>query len=283
MNKKVPEFKITKILDHGTSNPIVNRMSLQFFDILGRNLIDLSEQRIEEVKKYLFECMKDLIKAEESKNAYMTVENQAIQRVMSKEGVQFQPHAFSYEDPTENLKKHFEDFLIRCVICIRKVVKIAEVVFLKSFDGPKDLKRHLSTLFPDSSSEIKMIEEDSVWIKELYDLRGKVEHDELVIAPFDIAISNDGKPLIKIPRLLPSGAPIREYLKITLENCFTFVEDMTAMLLNTCCSKEVQIVLAPDNLRPNYRGFKYVLDLKGEYKEKLLDAIKKAKTTPNSG
>lgn len=282
MNKKVPEFKITKMLNHGTNNPIVNRISLQFFDILDRNLIDLPEQRIEKVKKYLLECMKDLIKAEESKSAYVTVENQAIQKVMSQEGVQFQPHAFSYEDPTENLKKYFEDFLIRCVIAVRKVVKIAEIVFLKSFDGPKALKKHLRTLFPDSSPEIKMIEKDSVWIKELYDLRGKTEHDELVIELFDVTISNDGRPLIKIPRLPSNGAKIRKYLEVTLENCFTFCEDMTAMLLNTRCSKQVQIVLVPECLRPRYRDFKYVLDLKGGYKEKFLKVIKKAETTPNS-
>lgn len=281
MNKKVPEFKLAKILDHGTNNPIVNRISQQFFDILGRNLIELPEQSIEKVKKYLFECMKDLLKAEESKNAYLAEENQAIQKVKSREGVYFQSHAFSYEDPTENLKKHFENFLIRCVIAIRKVVKIAETVFFKKFGGPKDLKKHLKTLFSESSPELKMIEEDSVWIKELYDLRGKVEHDELVIEPFDIAISNNGRPLIKIPRLSTSGAAIREYLDVTLENCFTLCEDMTAMFLNTKCSKEVQIVLVPENLRSRYRDFKYILDLKGKYKEKFLEAIKKLKTAPN--
>lgn len=283
MNKKVPEFKLTKLLDHGTNNPIVNRISQQFFDILGRNLIDLPEQRIEKVKKYLFECMKDLIKAEESKNAYVMAENQAVQRVMSQEGVQFQSRAYTYEDPTDKLNKHFEDFLIRCVIALRKVVKIAEVVFLKSFDGPKDLKKHLRTLFPDSSPEIKMIQEDSVWIRELYGLRGKVEHDELVIDPFDVTISSNGRPSIKIPRLPSSGATMTDYLKVALENCFTFCEDMTAMLLNTRCSEEVQIVLVPENLRLRYQDFKYVLDLRGEYKKKFLEAIKKAETTRNNG
>jgi len=283
MNKKAPEFKIAKTLDHGTNNPIINRISLQFFDILGRNLIDLPEERIEKVKEYLFECMKDLIKAEESKNAYMTVENQAIQRIMSQKRVQFQPHAFSYEDPTENLKKHFEDFLIRCVIAIRKVVKIAEVVFLKSFDGPKNLKKYLKTLFPDSSPEIKVIEEDSVWIKKLYDLRGKAEHDELAIESFDVAIPDDGRPLIKILRFPSSGVTIREYLEVILENCFTFCEDMTVILLNTRCSKKVQIVLIPENLRPRYRDFKYVLDLRGKYKKKFLETVKRVKTTLNSG
>lgn len=283
MNKKVPEFKFAKILDQGTSNPIVNRISLQFFDILDRNLINLPEKRIEKVKKYLFECMKDLLKAEESKNAYLTEEERAIQKVISQKGIQLQPHAFSYEDPTEKLKKYLEDFLIRCVIAIRKVTKIAGIVFLKQFDGPKALKKYLTTLFPDSSPEKKMIEEDSVWIKELYDLRGKAEHDELEIERFEVAISNDGRPLIKIPRLPRGGVAIREYVEVTLENCLTFCEDMTAILLNTKSSEEVEIVQIPKNLRHKYQDFKYILDLKREIKDKLFEDIKKGENDPNSG
>lgn len=275
MNKKVPEFTFAKILDQGTSNPIVNRLSLQFFDILDRNLLNLPEKRINNIKKYLFECMKDLLKAEESKNAYITVENQAIQKVTSKNGIQFQPQAFSYEDPTEILKKHFEDFLIRCVIAVRKVVKIAGIVFLKSFDGPKDLRKYLETLFPASSPEMKMVEEDSKWIKKLYDLRGKAEHDELEIERFEVAISTDRKPIINIPRFPGSKASLREYLDVTLDNCLTFCEDMTVIFLNTKCSEEVQIILVPENLRHKYRDFKYVLDLKKEFKKQLFKDIKK--------
>lgn len=275
MNKKVPEYRITKISDQGTSNPIVNRIGLQFSDILDRNLIILSEKRIENVKKYLFECMKDLLKAEESKNAYLAVENESIQKVMSKNGVQFQPHAYSYEDPTEILKEHFEDFLIRCVIAIRKVVKIAGIIFLKPLDGPKGLKKYLKTVFSSSSPEIKMIEEDSEWIKGLYDLRGKAEHDELEIEGFEVTISNDRKPIIKIPRLSRSGVAIREYLEVTLDNCLTFCEDMTVIFLNTKCPEDVQIVRVPEKLRQQYRDFKYVLDLKREIKEKLFKDINK--------
>lgn len=280
MIKKSPEYKLTKILDQGTSNPIVNRLSLQFFDILDRNLINLPEKRIDNIKKYLLECMKDLLKAEESKNAYITAENQAIQKVASKDGVQFQPHALSYEDPTEILKKHFEDFLIRCVIAVRKVVKIAGLIFLKSFDGPKDLRKYLGTIFPASSPEIKMVEEDSKWIKELYDLRGKAEHDELQIERFEVAISADGKRIIKIPRL-PEGEPfLREYLEVTLDNCLTFCEDMTVICLNTKCSKEVQIVLVPENLRHKYRDFKYIMDLRKEIKEQFFKDTKNKEKDP---
>lgn len=50
---------------------------------------------------------------------------------------------------------------------------------------------------------------------------------------------------------------------------------MTAILLNTRCSKEVKMVLVPENLRHKYRDFKYILDLKKEIKEKLFEDTKK--------
>ncbi|MDH4271834.1 MAG: hypothetical protein OEW18_07640 [Candidatus Aminicenantes bacterium] len=271
----MPEYKVTKILDQGTSNPIVNRLGLHFFDILDRNLKDLPEKRKEKIKQHLFECMKDLLKAEELKNAYITTENQAIQKIMSKNRLQFQTHAFSYEDPTEILKKYFEDFLIRCVIAVRKVVKIANIVFLKSIDGPKELKEYLKTLFPPTSPEMKMIEEDSRWIKKLYDLRGKAEHEELNIERFEAIIPTEGRPVIKLPRLPSAGATLREYLEVTLDDCLTFCEDMTVIFLNTKCSEEVQIVLIPEGLRHKYQDFKYILDLKREIKEQLYKGTNK--------
>jgi hypothetical protein len=243
MNSKKPKYKLTKILDQGTSNPVVNRLSLQFFDMLDRNLIDLPAKRIEKIKEYLFECMKDLLKAQELKNAYLAAENQAIQKIASKDGVRFQPHAVSYDDPTEVLKKHFEDFLIRCVIAVRKVTKIAGAVFLKSFASLKDLKKYLKTLFSPGSPEMKMIEEDSGWIKELYDHRGKAEHDSLEIERFEVVIPEVGKPEIMLPRIAGTGVSIREYLEVTLDNCLTFCEDMTVLFLGTRCNKDVRIVL----------------------------------------
>jgi|GEM_PF-2983821 len=277
MNDKKPEYKITKILDQGTSNPIVNRLSLQFFDILDRNLIDLPAKRIEKIKEYLLECMKDLLKAEELKNAYLTAETQAIQKIASKDGVRFQPHAVSYDDPTEVLKKYFEDFLIRCVIAVRKVAKIAGAVFLKSFASLKELKKYLKTLVPPGSPEIEMIEEDSVWIKELYDLRGKAEHENLEIERFEVIIPDGGKPEIRLPRIADTGIAIRDYLEVTLDNCLTFCEDMMVLFLNTRCNKEVRIVLLPEDIRHKYQDFKYILDLRQEIKEQLFKDPKKPK------
>jgi len=263
MVKQNNGFKVAKILNSGTANPIVNRLSLQFFDILGRNLLSISTEDLEKIKKLLFELMKKMLKAEEAKISYLQQENLAIQKILSKNGIKFQRNAILYDDPTEDLKKKFEDFLVNSVISIRKVVKIADIVFNKNFgDGVGSLAKYLSSLFDKKSPEIKMIEEDTLWVKELFDLRRLVEHDELELKPFNISFKPNGNLHIYIPHLPNGKASVREYIEITLENCLTFCEDIIALLLNTRCLKGIKIVLIPEDKRSDFGNFKYTILLK---------------------
>ena len=277
MKGKAPQFKCKKILED-VSDTLVNRMNLQFLDIIGTNLIRLPPDKIEKFELLLFECMKDLIMAEESKKQYLEKENDAIRTVVQPDGVTFQRHGYSFDDPTFELKKHFETFLIRCVIAIRKTVKLAEEILGVEFEGPRQLKNYLLNNLPPDSPYIKMIQEDSVWIKQLYDLRGKAEHDSLFIEDFDVLVKENQKLQIKLPYLpMVNKATLREYMDVTFENTFTYCEDIVAMLLNMKCDEKIQIVLLPENLRPKHRNFRYVVDLKPEYKKRLLKENKEKK------
>jgi hypothetical protein len=276
-----PIFKFVKMLDHGVSNPIVNRLSLQFFEMFQKNLLDIPEPDADKIKGCLLGCMKDLLKAQEAQQSYLQEEDQAIQRIMSGKGINLQPHAFSYDDPTEKLKKYLEVFLIRCVIAIRKIAKIGSIVFSKRIDGSKELKRYLGTIFPKTSPEMNMVEKDSIWIKELYDLRGSTEHDELQMEPFNVAISDKGQALIRLP-MLDKQKLVRDYIKVTLENCFTFCEDISAIMLNTRCLEGSRIIQVPKDLRDKYRGFKYVLDYKGLIQAGFIKSVRGKDTTSKS-
>ena len=218
----------------------MNRTLFQFCEILDSGLIELPKPKIEEIKRNLLECMKKLITAEEAKNSYLTMEKEAIERLETQKGVKILPHGFRYDDPTEDLKKHTEDFLIRCVIALRKIVRVGEIIFDRKFrDNPNNLKKHLSTMFSNSSNEKKMIEHYSMSIAELYGLRGASEHTDLEFLPFEFDIAEDKSSLIKLPRLLLKRKMVivRRYLEDAFKNCFGFCEDITALCLGTRCSK----------------------------------------------
>ncbi|GAH72513.1 unnamed protein product, partial [marine sediment metagenome] len=174
---KKPKFNISKILDDGTANPIINRMSLQFTEILDSGFLKLQIERSNNIKKLLFECMEKLLKAEKAKNSYLLVESKAIDNVSSGKGIEFQKNVTILDDPTTNLKRLFEDFLINCVIAIRKVIKISEIVLDVRIDGPGELKEYLEKEFSNNKKILKMISEDSKWVIELYSFRTAVEHD----------------------------------------------------------------------------------------------------------
>lgn len=107
-----------------------------------------------------------------------------------------------------------------------------------------------------------MIEEDTPWVKKLFELRESVEHDELGLTPFNISLQPDGGVQISIPRLPDEKACTREYVEVTLENCLTFCEDFIALLLNTKCLEGIQIILIPEDMRPILNNFKYTITLK---------------------
>jgi len=135
MDEKSPRFVIKKILDVGTGSPLVNRLMLQFGEIVNSGFIKLDDSQKQKFNAILWECMNDLLKAEESVNEYFRIEDSAISKIASPDGIAFQTGAYSFEDPTLDLKKHFEEFLFRAVIAVRRTIKLACIVFKKEIKG----------------------------------------------------------------------------------------------------------------------------------------------------
>lgn len=52
MSRNNNGFKVAKILNSGTANPIVNRLSLQFFEILKSNLLLITNKT--RVRNFIF-------------------------------------------------------------------------------------------------------------------------------------------------------------------------------------------------------------------------------------
>lgn len=262
MDGKPGKFVVKKVLDVGVDHPVINRVMLQFCDIVDSGFIKFDKKKKDEFKEVMWECTNDLLKAEESVKSYLAVEDAAIAKIASPGGVQHQTHAFSFEDPTLVLKKHLEDFLFRAVIVIRRTFKIASIVFNKEIKGPEGLKKELNNRLPKDSVHRKWIEEDSGWMKDLYDLRGKAEHQVLEMSEFTVFSVEGEKPKIKLPEIKKPSGCVRQYISVTLHNIFEYVEDMTALLLNQECDSRVEIIQLPENERLAHKNYRYIVFLK---------------------
>lgn len=271
---KKPEFQFVKFMDEGTDNPIVNRLMLQFAEMLATNIIHISKEKQEELKKVLFDCGTDLLKAEKYFKKYNEVLNEAVNNIKSGIGFKIDKIAIQYDDPSLELQRLFEEFLIRCVITIRRIKRIAEIILDENLKDHKTFNKRLDELFANDNNYMKMLKEDRVWVKELIDIRGMVEHEELEITNFSVTVGEDGKINIYAPSLKKKKCAVVKYMEVILYNVFSYCEDFTAMLLSLKCNDMCRIVQLPEKLWPEHRGFKYILDLKEEIKKPIIEKQK---------
>lgn len=153
-------IKITKISDKGTSNPIVNRIYFQFIEMLDTNTIELKNKSLENFDNLLFGLMEDFLKVEEYGENYLRIENEAVSKIKKGE-VKIEGNTIKYDNPTPKLKENFEHFLIRSVIVLRKLIKMANIIFETEFKSGKSLNSYIKNKFGEDSNLAKWANSNS--------------------------------------------------------------------------------------------------------------------------
>ena len=260
--KKIPNklIKITKISDKGTSDPVVGRIYFQFIEMLDTNTIELKNKSLENFENLLFDLMEDFLKVEKYIENYLRIENEAVLKI-NKGKVKIKGNSIKYDNPTPKLKENFEHFLIRSVMILRKLIKIANIIFETEFTGGKELNSYIKKKFSEDNNLVKYVNSNSKWIKELYDDRGKVEHEELDVADFDIEVYKDGSINPILPVFISKNIPICIYLTKKFTLLFNYIETMIAFLLNQKVKFPLRIVYIKKEEREKYNNFKYKLDI----------------------
>ncbi|MFA6979489.1 MAG: hypothetical protein WC209_09215 [Ignavibacteriaceae bacterium] len=253
------EFKVTKILDQGTDNPIINRIHLQFSEMISCGFFWIEEEKQKEFRGLLFNLMGELLKIEKSVNNYTKAEDAIILKINSPDGIKYQKNGFLYDDPTIELNEKFEDFLIKSVVSIRKFVKVCSYIINKNFDGHKALYKYISNNFKPETSFYKWFEVRSRLVKEIYDLRGLVEHEELKIDKFEVKIIENRITII-LPKIAGTELVLREYMQGGLKFLFDYYEHMIAQLLSTIYKGYGKIIILQKEQMSNNRNFKYIID-----------------------
>lgn len=253
-------IKITKISDKGTSDPIVNRIYFQFIEMLDTNTIELKNKSLENFDNLLFNLMNDFLKVEEYVENYLRIENEAVLKI-KKGKIKIEGNSIKYDNPTPKLKENFEHFLIRSVMVLRKLIKMANIIFETEFKGGKELNSYIKKKFGEDNNLVKYVNSNSKWVKELYDDRGKVEHEELDMSDFDIEVCKNGSYNPILPFFISKNTPIRFYLTNQFTILFNYIETMIAFLLNQKVKFPLRIVYIKKEERKKYNDFKYKLDI----------------------
>lgn len=253
-------FGVGKILDVGSDDPIVARILLQFDDILESNTVDVPEESVARVRKYLFKCMLDLLDVREAVAAYIGHEDSAIADAAASLGSSRGDDTYRFDDPTESLAAFFTKFLIRAVMVERDVKHIGNSVLGTSCKYVKDLRTEVAKLVPEDDPRSARMQADKEWLDRLYDLRGKAEHEELDMLRFDVAFAEGLEPVVHTPSFSDDGLAIRDYITRTFSRLFLFAEDTIAILLDLK-SRWCRIVAVSDDRKQSSNGFRYVVGL----------------------
>jgi hypothetical protein len=274
-DEKAKQFKLKggQIWRRRSKTPLFERVALQFQDILG--FLDLNKDAKQEAVDTLIEIALDLSKAEEAFLDYVETEIAAVSLYQGATAVIPQKNALVYEDPTLRLTEIAERILIRIIIAYRRLPEVISLIRGATFTAGKAFVADLANLLPVDHPDRESFECDNQWIKELYDLRGDIEHERWEVLPFEVNEAEDRtsyhvercRVVVKSQGEKPIA--VASYLDVTLYNMIGFIEDAVALASMDKMPYPTRIVSVPDAQRPQRRHFKYVVGLLPEVKEEL--------------
>ena len=272
---KTKEFKLKggEVWRRRSKTPLFERIALQFEDIIGFLKLDKNNKEI--AIAALIEIALDLSKAEEAFLEYVETEDAVVSQYEDPKGIIPQKNALLYKNPTLPLKEIAERVLIRVIIAYRKLPEVISLIRGETFKPGKTFLNDLARLLPADHPGRKSFEYDNNWIKELYDLRGDIEHERWEILPFDVhqmegATSYHAERCrVVVKSQGEKPITVGAYLNVTLYNMITFIEEMVALAMFDKMPYPTRIVTLPEAERPKRNHYRYVADLVPEMKEKL--------------
>jgi hypothetical protein len=258
-----PRFKVVEFLGHGADNPIMNRLTLQFFEIIDSGFLGLEEVQQNALTELLLELAKELLYVYDALGQYIQVEDRHEAGVRAGTGLTVQARAISFTDPTEQLRKIFEDGVVHLAIAHRKLARVAGILLDREIKGGKQLRSAVLDQLPAEDPNREWVDNDDEWLTEFYELRGLIEHEELKIARFDVDLDGAENLLVRRAALYGRTIELRAYLAQALDSMFGHAEDTIALLMDLRIRKPFGIVKNAIELYQE-RGFRYELGFLGQ-------------------
>jgi len=263
------QFKIQKISDVGTDNPIVSGLTIGLFDIVKMAEIDKTTQ--DAINSSNLNIVQSLTKAE--KIGLQICKNiEGVMDELNKTGVQTQSFERCVNVPSTEQLDDVREFLKYCKQSLQELVKTINVFCDTGSSLPRYDKicKKLKEAYGDIDPVYLQVQQDhDGWLKKLLDLRNADEHPDTMIPKgkqlyydFDINWSEqDQKWIVGFPHFY-EGTSIYELVKTSIHNIFTFVEDMNILFLQKKMPKIVEICKVTKDQREKWGGRRYVTQLK---------------------
>ncbi|MBU1706122.1 MAG: hypothetical protein ABIJ25_01655 [Pseudomonadota bacterium] len=277
------EFILKKVSDHGTSNPIVARLSVQTSELI--KFYPLSEKQRDEILKIYFEKVQPrLLRCYELKETLLS-ELCKIGDDFDKEGIRTQSSSRVATVPqVMNLSETCENYLYNAKSCLRDLAGIFESLFGQVFTEARydRIYEWSKGKFGDKDSLTAIIKQDhDLWIKKIVAMRNAVEHPggyAGYLHIHNIEVGTD--PKTKNPLLVPPAwhlndeprAAVLTDFETFITNLLEFAEDLFILSLEKFNKKfPIVVVQIPEAERDPKCPVRLRMTLTDEF-------VKKSKT-----
>jgi hypothetical protein len=260
-------FQISKMMDVGTSNPIVARLGIGLDEAV--KMARIPEEKKKLINEGCFEIMIALVEAEKAAKPLMD-EIRAVMSKLATEGVKTQSGGRVIETPGVTNLENTKVFFKFSKQALQKLASIMGVIMDKKYTGPHfdRVRDDAQTFFGKDHVVSKLLMEDHAWLKNINDLRNEDEHPKTskpFTKPFHIEQRPDGKFLITPPMFF-EGTQALSGLEVFSHNLLTFSEEIVGHSLAYFFPEIVALYDIPEEQRNPSNPVRFRLGLKAEVK-----------------
>ena len=226
----------------------------QFTDIFHGNKIDLDGKKILLIQECLFEISHMMADLEKIYFEYISLINMFENDKGIGKVVRYEAGGYRFKSPDKRFRKLFKDYMLQIVSVYRESTKLLESYTGNKYDcNNKVIKKVMDEKLVGSVAYDRLLKRLG-FIKEIYDLRGILEHSEPQISKFRIStVSNSltfDYPKVKVKS---KEYLLHDYMKQNLTEMILFVQDFAAAVIVKHKRPGIIINSSMDpNAYPNY-------------------------------
>ena len=261
------QFRLQKISNIGTSNPIMSRLTMGMFDIV--KMAEIDDRARESINGINFNIAQDLAKAE-AIGLKICGSIDGVMERLNNEGVKTQSFDRCVEVPSTDGLDDVRDFLKYGKKVLQELVKIFNLFVKTDLSNPRydKIYKTLTDQYGEDDPLTKLVKEDhDLWIKKFLLFRDQDEHPtvERLYCDFDIRWDEASQKWnVALPRFYDETS-IREFIETSVYNLLTFVEEVNILFLQKVMPEFVGIYEVPEAERVKDCEIRFRLGLKESF------------------
>lgn len=209
------------------SHPVAGRIMWEMPELV--DAADVPEPQKGQVRLHVLRGMEQFIKADERREAFLEKSQRIIARATSDS---YQPGSEGMAVEVAGMSDDYQLFLIALSIALRMAVKTAGIVVTGEPKAWPALVKHIEGNFDRTHPLSTLIDRHREWTDDLFDVRGKVEHDAFIFEGFTVLRGANGAIEISPPRM-PDGTSMLEGVPRYWQQGFELFEELVARALET--------------------------------------------------